>query len=227
MPVPALEDDAVEPLRCDRYGPVDLGLAAGGEAGEGRCVEERGPERLAWLAPVQEGEERAGSIVDVWVLLDVSLKRGLIRERLSAAYPIIGEEDTLDAGVGGDGNDVLILADLVALYVQDAVHEPRRPVTADRSVADGQDVVAPACACDDRATLLPVHAPRRSEQCVRADVVFVCHDDDEALAQRHGCHALPFRQRRPPVWSVRCPVLMRPVVQHSVRLRVSARRTCK
>jgi hypothetical protein len=66
--VAALEDDAVEFVVGDGDGEVIFVFAARGEAGEELGVEERNPGCLGRAAPVEEGEEGAGRVVDAGVL---------------------------------------------------------------------------------------------------------------------------------------------------------------
>lgn len=152
VPVAALEDDAVEAIVGDGDGPVRLVPAARRETLEPARVQHRHPLRLPGAAPVQQDQEGAGGVVDVWIAR-------------------VGEEDVAELGAGGQGERVFALADVAAADVLDGVDEASGAGAVDGPVVDGYDVVVPAGAGHGRAAFLAVHAQGRAEQGVDADVV--------------------------------------------------------
>ena len=75
----------------------------------------------------------------------------------------VGEEDGFQRGVGGEGDGVLGLEELVPFEVGERVEQFGGPIRADRAVAHGEDVVVPAGAGDSWGRFLAVDPVGGSE----------------------------------------------------------------
>jgi hypothetical protein len=107
---------------------------------------------------------------------------------LHATYSCVREKNTLQLCSRRQGNNILILADLVTLDIFNGVLQGRMStIRTDRSISDGHNVVSPSSA-GYGLTLLSVHSERSAKKSIYAHVVLCCHCNDIRLTQSQSFH---------------------------------------